>query len=166
MKVVIDTDDKLYNRIKYLEPSSDTTLDELIRSVQSGTPLSDNATNGDVLTTLFPTFKAGETNSDTVVLEQCYPLPTCVMQFNRKWWNTPFKDKESEATVDEIEVGDEVVYHEHTKGVAVRVMLDCHEPYYVLCANGGMMIRTNRQSLEKTGRHFPQIAEVLELMKE
>ncbi len=56
----------------------------------------DNATNGDVLMTLFPTFKAGEINSDTVVLEQLYPLPTCIMQFDRKWWNAPYKTKESE----------------------------------------------------------------------
>lgn len=55
-----------------------------------------NATNGEVLMALFPTFKAGEINSDTVVLEQLYPLPTCVMQFNRKWWNAPYKCKESE----------------------------------------------------------------------
>lgn len=51
-------------------------------------------TNGDVLKTLFPTFKAGEINSDTVILEQLYPLPTCVMQFNRKWWNSPYKSEE------------------------------------------------------------------------
>lgn len=39
MKLVIDIDDKLYNRIKYLEPNADTMLDELMRSVQNGTPL-------------------------------------------------------------------------------------------------------------------------------
>ena len=39
MQVVIETDDKLYNRIKYLEPKSNTMLDVLIRSVQNGTPL-------------------------------------------------------------------------------------------------------------------------------
>ena len=39
MQVVIEIDDKLYNRIKYLEPKSNTMLDELMRSVQNGTPL-------------------------------------------------------------------------------------------------------------------------------
>ena len=39
MQIVIDIDDKLYKRIKYLEPRADTMLDELMRSVQSGTPL-------------------------------------------------------------------------------------------------------------------------------
>jgi hypothetical protein len=40
MQVVIDIDDKLYNRIKCLEPKSNTMLDGLMRSVQNGTPLS------------------------------------------------------------------------------------------------------------------------------
>jgi hypothetical protein len=39
MQVVINIDDKLYNRIKYLEPKSNTMLDVLMRSVQNGTPL-------------------------------------------------------------------------------------------------------------------------------
>ena len=39
MEIVIKIDDKLYNRIKYLEPKADTMLDELMRSIQSGTPL-------------------------------------------------------------------------------------------------------------------------------
>ena len=43
MQIVIDIDDKLYNRIKYLEPRTDTMLDELMRSVQNGTPLPDDA---------------------------------------------------------------------------------------------------------------------------
>lgn len=51
-------------------------------------------TNGEVLKILFPTFKAGEINSDTVVLEQFYPLPDCIMQFDRKWWEAPYKESE------------------------------------------------------------------------
>ena len=39
MQVVIDIDDKLYNRIKCLEPKSNTMLDGLMRSVQNGIPL-------------------------------------------------------------------------------------------------------------------------------
>ena len=39
MKIVIDIDEKLYERIKYLEPKADTMLDRLMRSVKNGTPL-------------------------------------------------------------------------------------------------------------------------------
>ena len=43
MQIAIDIDDKLYNRIKYLEPKANTMLDELMRSVQNGTPLPNDA---------------------------------------------------------------------------------------------------------------------------
>ena len=39
MEIIIKISEKLYNRIKYLEPKTDTMLDELIESVQNGTPL-------------------------------------------------------------------------------------------------------------------------------
>jgi hypothetical protein len=39
MQILVEIDDKLYNRIKYLEPKADTMLDVLMRSVQNGTPL-------------------------------------------------------------------------------------------------------------------------------
>ena len=39
MQIVIEIDDKLYKRIKYLEPKANTMLDELMRSIQNGTPL-------------------------------------------------------------------------------------------------------------------------------
>ena len=39
MKIVIDIDEKLYERIKYLEPKADTMLDRLMQSVKNGTPL-------------------------------------------------------------------------------------------------------------------------------
>lgn len=39
MQILVEIDDKLYNRIKYLEPRANTMLDELMRSIQNGTPL-------------------------------------------------------------------------------------------------------------------------------
>lgn len=39
MQIVIEVDDNLYNRIKYLEPKADTMLDKLMRSIQNGTLL-------------------------------------------------------------------------------------------------------------------------------
>ena len=43
MQIVIEIDDKLYKRIKYLEPKANTMLDELMRSIQNGIPLPDDA---------------------------------------------------------------------------------------------------------------------------
>ena len=42
MEIVIEIDDKLYERISYLEPRSSTILDRLLRAVQKGTPLPKN----------------------------------------------------------------------------------------------------------------------------
>lgn len=39
MEIVIKINDKLYERIKYLEPKADTMLDKLMRAVKNGTPL-------------------------------------------------------------------------------------------------------------------------------
>lgn len=47
IEIVIKIDDRLYSRIKYLEPKADTMLDELMRSIQSGTPLPEH--HGDLI---------------------------------------------------------------------------------------------------------------------
>lgn len=39
MQILVEIDDKLYNRIKYLEPRANTMLDELMRSIQNSVPL-------------------------------------------------------------------------------------------------------------------------------
>lgn len=39
MQIVIEIDDKTYERIKYLEPKADTLLDSLMMAIQNGTPL-------------------------------------------------------------------------------------------------------------------------------
>ena len=64
---------------------------------------------------------------------------------------------------DEIKVGDEVIYHDE-KGVVVLVANN-EKAISVMSANGGWMIRTDREELVKTGRTFPQIAEVLKKMQ-
>lgn len=39
MQIIVTIDDKFYERIKRLEPHSDTMLDRLMQAVQRGTPL-------------------------------------------------------------------------------------------------------------------------------
>ncbi len=46
MKLLIDVDEKLYNRIKCLEPRSDSMLDILMRAVQSGKALEQEPKTG------------------------------------------------------------------------------------------------------------------------
>ncbi len=65
---------------------------------------------------------------------------------------------------DEIRVGDEVMYHED-RGIIVNVA-NGDNTYSVLCCDYSCLIRASRENLVKTGRHFPQISDVLRIMRE
>ena len=90
MQIVIKIDDRLYNRIKYLEPKADTMLDRLMRIIQNGTPLPANPTNGDVIKTMFPDFchLKGLTDYKEIVLFELKDL--------KDWWNASYKEGENE----------------------------------------------------------------------
>lgn len=83
------------------------------------------------------------------------------INLNGKPNNCPLRE-----TDDEIKVGDEVTVN-GVKGIAVR------EPYafgednepFVLIWYGWHMSSNRLKTVAPTGRHFPQIAEVLEQMK-
>ena len=70
---------------------------------------------------------------------------------------------------EEIKVGDEIEYEYFgvTKGVVIsKYEEENRVGYKVLCANGcGQLIYANTAMPRKTGRHFPQIAEVLKQMQ-
>ena len=64
---------------------------------------------------------------------------------------------------DKIEVGDEVICGE-IKGVVIRITEARTFPYLVLFAKDNTM-GFQENEITKTGRHFPQITEVLEKLK-
>lgn len=72
--------------------------------------------------------------------------------------------KQEEEENKAIHVGDEVIYHDD-KGVVVLVANN-GKAISIMSANGGWMIRADSENLVKTGRTFPQIAEVLKKMRE
>ena len=53
--------------------------------------LPDDAKWGDVIRALFPTFEVKDL--DPVILEQNYPKPFCKMQFDKKFWDAPYKKR-------------------------------------------------------------------------
>ena len=71
--------------------------------------------------------------------------------------------KYKEQKAQEIKVGDEVTYCNDT-GVVVRIE-DGYDKCFVMGSNGGWFIRTDRDKVRLTGRHFPQIVEVLDALK-
>lgn len=63
---------------------------------------------------------------------------------------------------ERIKVGDEVKY----RSVVGVVLEHDYDSTSVMKTNGNIIVIYNKQDLKKTGRHFPQIAEVLKQLQE
>ncbi len=70
MKLIVDIDEDVYKKIvadKY------AIYDKMFYSIKNGTPIPDNATNGEVIKALFPNEHDFETD------------------FDETWWNAPYQ---------------------------------------------------------------------------
>ena len=65
---------------------------------------------------------------------------------------------------DRIEVGDEVTDNDGWKGEVTWISPDGE--YLVVTLQDGSALRWKKEHFKKTGRHFPQIEEVLKQMKD
>lgn len=63
-----------------------------------------------------------------------------------------------------IEVGDEVTDNDGWAGVVTWISPDGE--YMIVVLQDGSALRWHKESFKKTGRHFPQIAEVIKQMQE
>ena len=91
MKIVIDITEDTYKVFKNLSKIIGILVYEkdilrLIKAVKKGTPLPDNATNGDVIKALFPNekFEKGITIIHNTSSSDRF------MSFDYEWWNTPY----------------------------------------------------------------------------
>lgn len=76
MKLIIDLDKIFYEGCKKGR-ILDTTIDHLVNSIASGTPITDNATNGEVMRAIFP---------DGVKTSIAYPRDV-----SKEWINAPYQ---------------------------------------------------------------------------
>ena len=83
MQIVIDIDENDYDLIKEY---GIITFPTVGKAIANGTPIPDNATNGDVIKAIFPTGyeRAHEPIMDFVVDGYCY-------MFDYDWWNAPYQ---------------------------------------------------------------------------
>jgi len=82
MKLIIDIPDHLYSVIKNKECTHNNVLTE---AVYNGTPIPDNATNGDVIMTMFPT-------ADISLNDSCVDYGVVNRYgFDQTWWNAPYQ---------------------------------------------------------------------------
>ena len=71
--------------------------------------------------------------------------------------------KEYEEKQEEIKVGDEVTDYDGWDGVVTWI--DPDGEYLIIIQKDGTALRWKKDIFKKTGRHFPQIEEVLKQMK-
>lgn len=75
------------------------------------------------------------------------------------------QQKEEKQTDDEIKVGDEI-YSEVTESKAIVLYIDCWGDWHCLLDDGiTELTEEYKKYWTKTGRHFPQIAEVVEQVR-
>ena len=82
----------------------------------------------------------------------------------QKGYETGYKDGYNEPGKGKIQVGDEVIYNGTTTCVVFSPEND--KRYASIIDADGVHYSADHRELTKTGRHFPEIAEVLAKMKE
>ena len=94
MKLMINIDENVYtrlfdNRIQDNEIATDDIC-EMARALRLGTPIPDNATNGEIIMAMFPNVNVYEHNGGaTYSVNNEY-------NFNVTWWNAPYQKGDKE----------------------------------------------------------------------
>lgn len=96
MKIIIDIDERAYKGCLKLKSNDDMGVlgFHLINATANGTLFSDNATNGDVIKTLFPNAEIEESHKDIYGiphLYRAYKLDIYPTDFTEEFWNAPYK---------------------------------------------------------------------------
>lgn len=98
MKVIIDISEHLYKLLKDLPSDSNegTIENVLMKAVENGTPISDNATNGDVVKTIFPEIEIIDIRTiidcpeEGTVYFECFEGDN-IHSLDLSWWNALYK---------------------------------------------------------------------------
>ena len=82
MKLIIEIPDNTYADIQEHKRYTDFTILDLIKATRHGIPIPDNATNGQVIQTLFKPNRVERTDDDVIVENY---------DFSKEWWNAPYQ---------------------------------------------------------------------------
>ena len=100
MKLMIDIDDEWYNTCKAI-PKGD--YNGIMTAIANGIPITENATNGDMIKALFPNIEI----YDSEKMESVYtgiPFGKYVganVNCMRDWWNAPYKSEVTKNETDD-----------------------------------------------------------------
>ena len=83
MKLIIDIPEDTHEWITRPDRLfTDNDINKVCWAVYNGTPIPDNATNGQVIQTLFKPNRVERTDDDIIVENY---------DFNEEWWNSPYQ---------------------------------------------------------------------------
>ena len=88
MRILIDIPEENYKEM--CEYGNERVDFDLKRMIQNGTPIPDNATNGDVIKAFYPELVVGSNNMGKVIFLR--PNATVVIEDRMSdWWNAPYQ---------------------------------------------------------------------------
>jgi len=96
MRLIIDIPDTQYNNIMEVKSMSlgripyKGIIMNAIKGIQNGTPIPDNATNGDMIKAMFPNSKYTEYFAD-VEMRTVESDTRFKSVFDRDWWDEPYQ---------------------------------------------------------------------------
>ncbi len=90
MKLIIDIPEEMISLIKdkSVECFNIIHYGQVLDAIYNGTPIPDNATNGDVIKAMFPNTQTRENDSDFIEYTLDGIVGTCV---EKNWWNSPYQ---------------------------------------------------------------------------
>ena len=98
MQIVIDISERAREKVfDILNDGLDFPLGFqclLLNSIANGTPIPDNATNGDVIKAMFPNFRLTDHFALSETCEIYYfsnGNEICAIRCSKEWWNAPYK---------------------------------------------------------------------------
>lgn len=88
MKLIIDIPEEVKHKVyAYGLSLSPSDKEQLIKAIMNGTSIPDNATNGDVIKSMFPDIEEIEDRMDEVVAKALGSYRS----INKNWWNASYQ---------------------------------------------------------------------------
>lgn len=86
MKLMIEIDDEVYQHMMGNDLLKSVHENICYKAVCNGTPIPDNATNGDVIMAMFPDAEIHLDGNDVFIHHMGFWI-----KCNIRWWNTPYQ---------------------------------------------------------------------------
>ena len=97
MKLIIDMSDEEYDFTKGAKTARTYNAEHYVNLILNGTPLPDNATNGDIFTSVYKPYKVQEYTFCVSLYrtESDFKKGIEWLEFTKWWWNAPYKRGEN-----------------------------------------------------------------------